>query len=127
MTKLGDIMTKDVFSISPDTAVSEVVRSMVKRRFGSALVMQSSMLVGIFTERDVLRAAASGRDLTASPVSEWMTPNPETIGLDADSEDAAEVMLSKGFRHLPVVEGNTVVGIVSLRDLLSARIRRSSA
>ena len=127
MTKLGDIMTKEAFSISPDTVVSEVVRSMVKRRFGSALVMQSSMLVGIFTERDVLRAAASGRDLTASPVSEWMTPNPETIGPDADSEDAAEVMLSKGFRHLPVVEGNTVAGIVSLRDLLSARIRRSSA
>jgi CBS domain-containing protein len=124
MARLGDIMTKDPFSVPPDSAVAEVVGSMVKRRFGSALVMQSSMLVGIFTERDVLRAAASGRDLTASPVSEWMTPDPHTVGADVDSEEAAEVMLSAGFRHLPVVEGSAVAGVVSLRDLLSARIRR---
>jgi CBS domain-containing protein len=126
MAKLSDIMTRDAFTVSPDAAVSEVVTNMVKRRLGSALVMQSDMLVGIFTERDVLRAAASGRDLTASRVTEWMTPDPETAGADTDSEAASETMLSKGFRHLPVVEGNAVLGIVSLRDLLSARVRRAS-
>ncbi|HWW52137.1 MAG TPA: CBS domain-containing protein, partial [Acidimicrobiales bacterium] len=85
-----------------------------------------SMLVGIFTERDVLRAAASGADLTTAPISEWMTSDPETATPDVDSEDAAQMMLSGGFRHLPVLEDNTVVGVVSLRDLLSSRIRRSA-
>lgn len=127
MAALRDIMTTDPFSVAPDATVAEVVGSMVKRRLGSSLVMQSSMLVGIFTERDVLRAAASGRDLTTSRVSEWMTPDPATTDANVDSEEAAELMLSGGFRHLPVVEGGTVLGIVSLRDLLSARIRRRPA
>ena len=126
MARLGDIMTSDVFTASPDTPVAEVAKSMVKGRFGSAVVTQSSMPVGIFTERDVLRAAASGTDLTMSRISEWMTRDPETVGPDLDSEEAAQIMLSRGFRHLPVLEGNAVVGIVSLRDVLSTRIRRAA-
>ena len=82
------------------------------------------MLVGIFTERDVLRAAASGADLTSSPVSEWMTRDPVTAALDMDADDAAEIMMGQGFRHLPVVDGTTLLGIVSLRDILRVRIRR---
>jgi CBS domain-containing protein len=54
-----------------------------------------------------------------------MTPDPVTSGGDVDVEDAAELMLGQGFRHLPVVDGSTLAGIVSLRDLLSARIRRT--
>ena len=124
MVKLNDIMTRDVFTTSPDAPVAEVAGSMVKGRFGSAAVMQSSMLVGIFTERDVLRAAASGADLSTSRVGDWMTRDPETVNGDTNSEDAAQLMLSQGFRHLPIVEGNECVGIVSLRDVLSARIGR---
>jgi CBS domain-containing protein len=126
MASLREIMSKDTFGVAPDAAVAEAAQSMVKRRLGSALVMQGAMLVGILTERDVLRAAASGRDLTATPVSEWMTPDPETAGPDTGASDAAELMLSRGFRHLPVVDGNTVTGIVSLRDLLSANVRRAT-
>jgi CBS domain-containing protein len=126
MATLADIMSTDVFTVSADTAVAEVAQSMVRGRFGSALVTQGSMLTGIFTERDVLRAAASGRDLTTSRVSDWMTRDPQTIGPHADSEDAAELMLANGFRHLPVLDGTSVAGIVSLRDVLSARIRRPS-
>ena|SRR6266542_5324367 len=124
MSKLGEIMTGEVLTASSDTPVADVAESMVKRRVGSVLVMQSSLLVGIFTERDVLRAAASGKDLSTSRVSEWMTKDPETVDPDVEAEDAAELMLSRGFRHLPVLEGNDVVGIVSLRDVLSTRIRR---
>ena len=126
MARLIDIMTRDVFATTPDAPVAEVARSMVKGRIGSAVVMRGSMLVGIFTERDVLRAAASGRDLMASRVADWMTSDPETGDPDADSEDAAELMLARGFRHLPVVEGNECVGIVSLRDVLSVRIGRAA-
>jgi CBS domain-containing protein len=126
MPTLKEIMSDDVFSAPPDTPVSDVAKTMVKGRFGSAMVTRSSMLVGIFTERDVLRAAASGADLKTAPISEWMTPDPETASPDVDSEDAAQRMLAGGFRHLPVLEDNTVVGVVSLRDLLSSRIRRAA-
>ena len=124
MAPLKDIMTTDVFTAVPNTPVTEAAKRMVKGRIGSALVMQGPMVLGIFTERDVLRAAASGDDLTSSSVSKWMTKDPTTASPDTDSDEAAELMLSGGFRHLPVVDGQNVAGIVSLRDVLSARIRR---
>jgi CBS domain-containing protein len=124
VVQLAEIMTADVFTVSPDSPVAEAAAAMVKGRFGSAVVMEGQTLVGIFSERDVLRAAASGRDLTVSPVSRWMTHDPETVEPGTDSDRAAEIMLSQGFRHLPIVEGTTLVGIVSLRDLVSVRVRR---
>jgi CBS domain-containing protein len=120
MVALAEIMTSDVFTASPDTAVTDVAAAMVRRRFGSAVVLEGGAVSGIFTERDVLRAAASGAELTQSPVSRWMTPDPVTAGPEVDSDQA-------GFRHLPVVEGGKLAGIVSLRDLLSVRISRRGA
>jgi predicted transcriptional regulator len=110
MVRLAQIMTADVFTVAPDSPVAEAAAAMVKRRFGSAVVMQGQILVGIFSERDVLRAAASGGDLARSPASRWMTHDPETVAPDTDSERAAEIMLSHGFRHLPIVEGTRLVG-----------------
>jgi CBS domain-containing protein len=124
MVALAEIMTTDVFTAAPGTAVTEVAATMVKGRFGSAVVLQDRLLTGIFTERDVLRAAASGADLTQSPVSRWMTRHPVTAEPSLDSEQAAQLMLGGGFRHLPVVDNGDLVGIVSLRDLLSVRIGR---
>jgi CBS domain-containing protein len=127
MTRLAEIMTTRVFTTAPETPVAEAAAAMVRGGFGSAVVLDGTVLAGIVTERDVLRAAASGAELTRSPVSRWMTRDPQTAEADLDAERAAEVMLGGGFRHLPVVEGNALVGIVSLRDLLSARIRRRPA
>lgn len=127
VVKLRDIMTREVFTSSLDTTVAEVAKAMVKGRFGSAIIMQGPLLLGILTERDVLRAAASGADPTTSLTSEWMTKHPVTASPDMDSEEAAQLMLSQGFRHLPVVDEETLAGIVSLRDLLSVRIRRPPA
>ncbi len=127
MTTLAEIMTSRVFTAAPETPVAEAAAAMVRGGFGSAVVLEGTLLAGIVTERDVLRAAASGAELTRSPVSRWMTRDPQTAEADLDAERAAELMLGGGFRHLPVVEGNTLVGIVSLRDLLSARIRRRPA
>ena len=126
MIRLRDIMTAEVLTTSAERSVAEVTSMMVKVRVGSAVVMQGSWLAGILTERDVLRAAASGSDLTKSPVSEWMTRNPITAAPDTTLEEAAEVMLSNGFRHLPVVEGRELQGMVSIRDVLASRIRRRS-
>jgi CBS domain-containing protein len=125
MPQLAEIMTRDVHTVSPQTSVSEAAAAMVRGRFGSAVVLTGSALVGIFTERDVLRAAASGRDLAREALAYCCTPDPVVCAGVALIEDAAELMLGQGFRHLPVVDGSTLAGIVSLRDLLSARIRRT--
>jgi CBS domain-containing protein len=120
-------MTSDVFTASPDAAVTDVAEAMVRGRFGSAVVLEGGAVSGIFTERDVLRAAASGAELARSPVSRWMTPDPVTAEPEVDSDQAAELMVGGGFRHLPVVEGGKLAGIVSLRDLLSVRVVRRTA
>jgi CBS domain-containing protein len=124
MATLKEIMTSDVFATTPSTSVADVAASMLKGRFGSAVVLEGSTLMGIFTERDVLRAAAARADLTSSRVADWMTGDPVTASPDMDAGEATEIMMSQGFRHLPVVDGNTIAGIVSLRDILRTRIRR---
>ena len=124
MTMLRDLMSTRVALTSPDTSVAEAAVSMVKANIGSAIVMQGRFLAGIITERDVLRSAASGEDLRVARVSDWMTPDPQSVSPDTSVEEAADIMLKHGFRHLPVVEGRTVCGVVSLRDLFATRIRR---
>ena len=124
--QLRDIMTTEVLTTSAERPVAEVTSMMVKARVGSAVVMQGSWLAGILTERDVLRAAASGSDLTKSLVSEWMTRDPTTATPDTTIGEAADVMLTNGFRHLPVVDGRKLKGVVSIRDVLATGIRRRS-
>jgi CBS domain-containing protein len=87
------------------------------RQVGSALVMEGTVLAGIFTERDVLRAVGSDFDAEHHAVSEFMTREPHTARVDEDTHEALSAMLAFGFRHLPVVEGAAVVGVVSMRDL----------
>jgi CBS domain-containing protein len=124
MPALREIMNTRVVSAGPETTIADAAARMVAGGTGSAVVLQGSFLVGILTERDVLRAAASGDDLRVEMVSEWMTPEPQSAGPDATSEEAAQLMLLGGFRHLPVVDGREVCGVVSLRELFAARIRR---
>lgn len=124
MPVVSDVMTTDPFTAAPDTPINEVAEAMVRGRFGSALIMTGSMLVGIFTERDVLRATAAGDDPSSTPASKWMTPDPATAPPDQDTGAAAELMIGQGFRHLPIVDGTNVMGVVSLRDLFSARVGR---
>src|SRR5215471_14182694 len=124
---LRDLMNTCVATTTPGVSVSAAAAGMVKANVGSAVVLQGRFLVGILTERDVLRAAASGQDLSASLVSEWMTPDPQAVSPDTSAEEAAQIMLLQGFRHLPILEGRTVCGIVSLRDLFASRIRRPLA
>lgn len=122
MTVLGDVMSPSVTAMGPDTTVAAAATEMVKGRFGSVLVTQGEMLLGIFTERDVMRAAAAASDLASDTLSKWMTPDPITCAPDVAVEEATELMLTNGFRHLPVIDDSGLVGIVSLRDLLSTRI-----
>jgi CBS domain-containing protein len=127
MTVLRDLMSTRVALTSPDTSVAEAAACMVRANVGSAIVMQGRFLAGILTERDVMRSAASGEDLRAARVSDWMTPDPQSADPDTPVEEAAEIMLKHGFRHLPVMDGRAVCGVVSLRDLFATRIRRPRA
>jgi CBS domain-containing protein len=124
MATIRDVMSTSIVETEPTASVTEASAAMVAAGVGSAVVMQGSFLAGILTERDVLRAAASGQDLRSSSVADWMTPDPQSAGPDATTEEAAQIMLLHGFRHLLIAEGKQVCGVVSLRDLFAARIRR---
>lgn len=124
---VGEVMTTRVVTTSPDDPVADAAAAMVSQKTGSALIMQGRFLAGILTERDVLRAAASGNDLARSPVSAWMTKDPEQASPDTTVEDALQLMLLNGFRHLPVLQGREVIGVVSLRDLAAIRITRHAS
>ena len=124
MVAVSEVMTAEVATLEPDASMADAARVMVRGGFGSVVVVLGRMLLGILTERDVLRAAAGEPDLAAVTVETWMTADPDTAGPDFDTEAAASLMLSRGFRHLPIVDGEDLVGMVSLRDVLSARIGR---
>lgn len=120
MTTVGEIMSKDLITVDPSASVAEAATVMGEHHAGSALVMDGDTLAGIFTERDIVRALGEHFDAAGHPVSSWMTRNPVTITADAAVEDALERMHAGGFRHLPVMDGDRVVGLVSMRDLSRA-------
>lgn len=88
---LQEIMATDLRLTDPGATVAEAAATMVAARIGSALVMTGTTLVGIITERDVLRAAGSGDDVRQGKVRDWMTPDPVTVGPDVDVEKATEL------------------------------------
>jgi CBS domain-containing protein len=122
VSTVGEIMSTGLFAIEPATTVAEAATVMGERRIGSALVMESDRLVGIFTERDIVRALGEHFDAAGHTVSEWMTPDPVTVSPSTAAEDALKLMLDGNFRHLPVEDGGRVSGIVSMRDLTAAGV-----
>ena len=117
MPLVSEHMVTDLLTVEATTPLTDAVRKMDDRRVGAALVLEGERLVGVFTERDVLRAVAHGL-MPEATVAEWMTRGPETIEPDETAEHAAVLMIHGGFRHLPVVEEGKVVGILSIRDLM---------
>jgi CBS domain-containing protein len=116
------IMSRNLLTTEPGERLQEAAHRMVERRVGAILVLDGSRLAGILTERDVLRAVGTGYD-PATLVSDWMTKSPETIAPDDTIDDALGLMDHGGFRHLPVTEGDELVGIISVRDLLRAGVQ----
>lgn len=117
MASVRDLMASDLLTVEPSTGVEEAAARMDARHVGAAVVVDGERLAGIFTERDVLRAVARGA-VAGSEVAEWMTKSPETIEPDDSTGHAAVLMIHGGFRHLPVVDGGKLVGIISIRDLI---------
>jgi CBS domain-containing protein len=120
LTTVRQIMTTELITVDPSTTLIAAAGAMSAGHAGSVLVVQHGSLVGIFTERDMLRAMAQSSKADAarvSSVSKWMTRDPLTVAPDTPVGEALDQMLSGGFRHLPVMEADTVVGVISMRDL----------
>ena len=117
MPLVSDVMERDLLAVPADNALLDTAKRMAERNVGAALVLDGERIAGILTERDLLRAVAA-EHAADDVVSDWMTPNPETIDASDTTEDAAVLMIHGGFRHLPVLEGGAVIGIVSIRDLV---------
>jgi predicted transcriptional regulator len=125
MTTVGEIMSGNLLTVEPSLALTEAARQLDGRRVGAALVFSDGRLVGILTERDVLRAVAAGNIESAS-VGDWMTRDPETVEPSERAGQAAAIMIHGGFRHLPVLDGLDPVGIISIRDLVRVVIADES-
>jgi CBS domain-containing protein len=117
MPSLRELMSDDLVTVTPMTTVAEAAQVMSLRRVGAALVVDGDQLLGIFTERDIVRALAAEHDAATHDVAEWMTKDPFTRDADAPAHETLALMLAKGFRHVPVTEEGRLVGIVSMRDL----------
>ena len=118
-------MSGDLLTVDAAASIVGVARRMADRNVGAVLVMEDGRLAGIMTERDIMRAVARGlRDDTV--VAECMTANPETIAPDDTIEHAAVLMIHGGYRHLPVIDGDDVVGVLSIRDLVQVVVEDSA-
>ena len=110
-------MKTTLYSVHPSTTVGEAISLMAQNRIGSALIMEGGRLIGIFTERDTVRAISQSHDAPTHEISSWMTRDPKTVSPEVDVDDAMKTMLDGGFRHLPVMEKGEVIGMISMRDL----------
>lgn len=115
-----DLIGGEVVSTEPEKTMREAIRLMTAQDVGALAIELDGSLSGILTERDVMRACAAGADLDSATAAEWMTADPDSLEPDVAVDDAAEWMLAAGYRHLPVVEGSKIVGMVSIKDVLWA-------
>jgi CBS domain-containing protein len=116
-----DVMSTGLLTVDATATLTEAAAQMDARRVGAALVLNGEHLSGILTERDILHAVAIG-EVEGTRVGAWMTHDPETVGPDEQPGRAAAIMLHGGFRHLPVLENDKPVGIISIRDLMQFTI-----
>ena len=116
---VGELMSSPVVTASPAQAVASAADAMVLAGVGSVVVVGDPGLpVGILTERDLVRAAAAGVDARRATVGEWMTAAPDTVAPTVSIDEALETLARRGYRRIPVVDGDALVGILSMRDLM---------
>jgi CBS domain-containing protein len=118
MNTVADLMVKDVLTVDPSDTIGEAAEKMNAANVGAVVVVEDFVrIVGIVTERDLMRAVASRARAAEARVRQWMTLDPVTIDPETTVEEAAKIMFDNNFRHLPVVKDGRPLGIVSLRLL----------
>jgi len=126
MDTVGDLMTRDVLTVDPADSLGEAAEKMIDHGVGALVVSDFGNIIGIVTERDVLRAAAHRTSSAETRVRQWMTTEVITVPPSMPATEAAQTMLDRNFRHLPVVDGGRPVGILSMRDLARWRAQGDS-
>jgi CBS domain-containing protein len=121
---IGDVMRTRVVTVETTDSARLAVLRMLEESVGSVAVCESGKLVGIFTERDVLGLAGEGTDLDAVRVGDVMTREPLTVDARVAVLDAARLMGERRIRHLPVVEGDHLLGMIGIRDVLGSLVER---
>jgi acyl-CoA synthetase (AMP-forming)/AMP-acid ligase II/CBS domain-containing protein len=114
---VADIMSTRVLTVGSSATIAEAAALMVGRRVGSIVVLEGKRVVGILTERDLVRFAASGADASTTLVAAYMTPEPDTTEPEEEAIEVFRRFAARGYRHVPVVASGELVGIVSMRDL----------
>jgi CBS domain-containing protein len=123
MTLRELLKDRRVYSVEATRTVLEAARFMMEHNIGAVPVLRSGELVGILSERDIMnRVVAVGRTPGTTAVSEVMTANPRSVAADESLEECLFIMREFGFRHLPIVEGKEVKGLVSVRDVLMRHV-----
>lgn len=110
------VESQDPLTLGPGASIQEACTQMWERRVGATLVVSGEKLVGIFTGRDAVRILAEGRDPVHTTLAAVMTRNPDSLPSTAHAIDALNQMRDCGYRHIPVVDGEKLVGIVSRSD-----------
>jgi CBS domain-containing protein len=121
---IADVMSLRVVKVSPDEPVRLAIARMLEENVGSVAVCEGQRLVGIFTERDVLRLAGEGPEFAEVNVGDVMTRNPVTISPDDEILAAARLMSERRIRHLPIVQGDNLLGIVGIREVMRTLVER---
>jgi len=117
----GVVNNQKIQSVTESMTVREAAKIMAKHHIGAVPVIKQDKLKGILTERDLsVKIVAGGKDPDKIKVSQIMTKNPETVGPDDTAMSALEKMRARGFRHLPVVDKDQIIGMVSVRDLYAS-------
>jgi CBS domain-containing protein len=124
--KINVVYSPGVLDADADESLAAAATRMRDNDVSSLAIMQGSQLIGILSERDIVQAVVDGVSPTRTRIGRYMTESPATVHLEDDSADVARRMIELGVRHLPVVEGGRVVGVVSARDLLTLEARISS-
>ena len=113
------VKDRKVYSVDADRTVVEAARFMMEHNIGALPVLRNGELVGMFSERDIMnRVVAVGRMPGQTRVGEVMTANPRSVSVDETVENCLFLMREFGFRHLPIVEGKQLKGLISVRDVL---------
>ena len=116
--QVGGVMRVKLVTAGPEQTAAEAIRLMLDARVGSVLVVDGLQPVGIFTERDVLKLAGAGASFQTALLRDVMTANLVTVSSEDNILAAAQLMGERNLRHLPVVEGGNLIGIVSIKDVL---------
>jgi CBS domain-containing protein len=121
------VKDRKVYSVDADKTVVEAARFMMEHNIGALPVLRNGELVGMFSERDIMnRVVAVGRMPGQTKVGEVMTANPRSVSVDETVENCLFLMREFGFRHLPIVEGKQLKGLISVRDVLLRDSQRGS-